>query len=317
MIGPPGFGCVASTFVPWCEIVSCRLREVCCSRRFRRGTPAVLALAPSNPVPLFQALRRRGADAQLDLVEQLAQREKPIDGLGSLAGAPDDEVERRVSEHDGAGGLVDLLAARTATPDELLLDLREVDSETLDPLEQFGFLLGRDRGVGRELQGQGSPEGSGEFTLGRHPVFEVMTVLRPAFEKAEVRSFGDLLPRRGDVTARVCLQVVGLWWSYLDVVRARGCAAFARLGRGRVSRAAAGLSRPDSFAWGRCILARAGHGAVLPPLRVFSSGALPSNPQESPAAMTYGMSGAYVKKSTEPGGNFSVTYPAIGHLRHL
>lgn len=100
-----------------------------------------------------------------DLVEQQAASEKAVEALLAGGLAFDLQTGRSVQEHYAGGGLVDILAAVAARPDEGLFDVGFTNTQSGHALGQLGFFVGADgEGVhgGRIASGQRDGNGRRE-----------------------------------------------------------------------------------------------------------------------------------------------------------
>ena len=82
--------------------------------------------------------------AALDLVDQDAAGQEPVEGLGAFLLALDLGAGGEMLEVDAGRDLVDVLAAVAARADEFLDDVLFADAELLHPLRQGLLFIGAD-----------------------------------------------------------------------------------------------------------------------------------------------------------------------------
>src|SRR5688572_15931767 len=116
------------------------------------GAAARAGLGGALAAGVGQPLRGVRTGFHFDPIDELPQGQEAVDGALAVALAADDEVAEL--ELDAVGGLVDLLPALPAAPDELLLDPARIDSEAGHPLLEILQLGGNDAQVGRDVHGQ-------------------------------------------------------------------------------------------------------------------------------------------------------------------
>ena len=87
-------------------------------------------------------------DRRLDLVDQDAARQEPVEGLQPLLLALDLEPGGQMLEVDAGRDLVDVLAAVASRADEFFDDVRLADAELLHPLREGLLFVGPDAEYG-------------------------------------------------------------------------------------------------------------------------------------------------------------------------